>query len=60
MKRLACSERAETLIDRKISIFYIGTELKYFFQLRKNIFFVIDQKKLRKKYKKMENVKISQ
>ena len=38
MKGLECSKRAENIINRKVSIFYIETVLNFFFQLRKIIF----------------------
>ena len=35
---LECSKRAENIINRKVTIFYIETVLNFSFQLRKIIF----------------------
>ena len=42
---LECSKRAENIINRKVTIFYIETVLNFFFQLRKIIFLRSIEKK---------------
>ena len=55
MKGLECSKRAENIINRKVSIFYIETVLNFFFQLRKIFFLRSIEKKSKKKVKFFEN-----
>ena len=45
---LECSKRAENIINRKVTIFYIETVLNFFFQLRKIIFLRSIEKKVQK------------
>ena len=42
---LQCSKRAENIINRKVTIFYIETVLNFFFSTPKNNFSEIDRKK---------------
>ena len=49
MRGLECSKRAESIINRKVSIFYIETVLNFFFQLRKMFFLRSIEKKVKKK-----------
>ena len=49
MEGLECSKRAENIINRKVSIFYIETVLNFFFQLRKIIFLRSTEKKIKPK-----------
>ena len=53
---MECRNRAENIINRKVTIFYIETVLNFFFQLRKKIS-EVDRKKSKKKVDIFQNPK---